>query len=280
LTQYRLVVTDLDGTLLHPSGVVHEADQRAVAELKRRGVIVSIATGRMYSGTRSIAHGLGLKGPVACIDGSHLVDVETDQELLSHPISGHGRRLLRSVLEDLAVPSVVFSEDRLYHDDRTTEYLPYLLTWSDRMTPLEDVLHQDWWASGAQPAATVSLGLEEVIRQARERLLDGASEELHVVTFEVAREAYSKLWGMIVRASGASKGTAVEWIAKHHGLSLSEVVTVGDWINDIPMLKAAGRSFAMAQAPAEVAEAATDRLEANAWTGGAIAELAERCGLL
>jgi hypothetical protein len=85
---------------------------------------------------------------------------------------------------------------------------------------------------------------------------------------------------MVVRAAGITKATALAWIAEHHGVSLDEVVAVGDWLNDIPMLKAAGRSYAMAQAPEAVKEAAGEVLDADAWRGGGIAEAAERAGML
>jgi hydroxymethylpyrimidine pyrophosphatase-like HAD family hydrolase len=85
---------------------------------------------------------------------------------------------------------------------------------------------------------------------------------------------------MVVRTAGVDKGTAIEWIARHHGVTLAEVVVVGDWLNDVPMMKAAGRSFAMAQSPAAVKAAATDVLAADTWSGGGIAEAAERAGLL
>ena len=58
------------------------------------------------------------------------------------------------------------------------------------------------------------------------------------------------------------------------------VVAVGDWLNDVPMLQCAGQSFAMAQAPAEVRAAAKHQLKADIWTGGGIAEAAERAGLI
>jgi hydroxymethylpyrimidine pyrophosphatase-like HAD family hydrolase len=54
------------------------------------------------------------------------------------------------------------------------------------------------------------------------------------------------------------------------------VVVVGDWLNDVPMFKTAGRSFVMAQAPSAVKEAASDKLTAHAGQGGGIAEAIER----
>jgi hydroxymethylpyrimidine pyrophosphatase-like HAD family hydrolase len=98
--------------------------------------------------------------------------------------------------------------------------------------------------------------------------------------FEVGRPGYSGTWGLVVRASGVDKGTAIDWVARHHGVTAAEVVAVGDWLNDIPMLRRAGRSFAMAQAPNAVKAAATDILKANHTSGGGLAEAAIRAGLL
>ena len=61
-----------------------------------------------------------------------------------------------------------------------------------------------------------------------------------------------------------------------YGVAMAETVCVGDWLNDLPMLKAAGRSFAMGQAPAEVKSAATDVLTKTITTGGGIAEAIAR----
>ena len=80
----------------------------------------------------------------------------------------------------------------------------------------------------------------------------------------------------MVRAAGPTKGTAVEWLARHHGCAAAEVVVVGDWINDVPMFRVAGRSFVMGQAPAAVKAHATDELEADVSEGGGIAEAIRR----
>ena len=85
---------------------------------------------------------------------------------------------------------------------------------------------------------------------------------------------------MLVRAAGPTKGTAVEWLARHHGCSVAEVVAVGDWLNDLPMFKVAGRSFAMHGAPAAVRNAASDGLDAVGGEGRGVAEaIAKAWGL-
>jgi hypothetical protein len=103
---------------------------------------------------------------------------------------------------------------------------------------------------------------------------------LQSVSFEVGRPGYSGTWGLVVRAAGVDKGTAIDWIAAHHGVTAADVVAVGDWLNDVPMLRRAGHSFAMGQAPQAVKAAAKYVLKASAATGGGLAEAAKRSGLL
>ena len=49
----------------------------------------------------------------------------------------------------------------------------------------------------------------------------------------------------------------------------------GDWFNDVPMFRAAGRSFAMGQAPEDVKRAASDVLKETSETGGGIARVVD-----
>ena len=79
-----------------------------------------------------------------------------------------------------------------------------------------------------------------------------------------------------VRHSRENKGTALRRMAAERGVPLSAVVAVGDWMNDIPMLRAAGRSYAMGDSAEDVCAAATETLAATRHHGGGIAEVAAR----
>lgn len=242
----------------------------------RRGVRVTLCTGRMYSGTRKIAESLKLFDPVACIDGSHIVDVKTHRELASSPLPDPGVKSLFEILGREHV-AYAFSGDCVYYDGRGGPYLSYLATWSDQTVKIESVLNVEQWQGGQGISALVAISTEEHIGQACSALA-AHSETLQSAAFPLHR--YEGTWAMVVRAARVDNGTAVEWLARHHGVTPEQVVTVGDWWNDVPMLRRAGRSFAMGQAPDEVKAAATDVLESDAWSGGGIAEAAERAGLL
>lgn len=239
---------------------------------------MALCTGRMFSGTREIAAALKLLGPVACIDGSHIFDLHTRGELSCTAISAEAAHFVREALSMYRPAAFVFSGDRVIHDSRGDRFLNYLSTWSDVRHRVIDVHLPAAWESERNVAALVLMGDEESIL-GMDRALDGVPG-LQDIVFEVRREDLAGTWGMVVRASGVDKGTAVEWLAQHYGIGLEDVVAVGDWLNDVPMLRRAGLSFAMAQAPEEVKAAAKHVLQADIWVGGGVAEAAEQAGLI
>jgi Cof subfamily protein (haloacid dehalogenase superfamily) len=273
-----LFVTDIDGTLVGAGGEVHPRDAKAIKELLRKEVPIALCTGRMFSGTRELAAVLKLLGPVACIDGSHIFDLHSRGELSCTAISQQAGVYVREALAMFGPAAFVFSGDRVVHDGRGERYLDYLSTWSDVRQRVKDVVHPEVWEKETSIAALVLMGDEESILGV-DRALHGVPG-LQDIVFEVRREDLRGSWGMVVRADGVDKGTAVTWLAQHYGVELKDVVAVGDWLNDVPMLQVAGQSFAMAQAPAEVRAAAKHQLKADIWTGGGVAEAAERAGLI
>ena len=261
-------------------GRIAVRDSRAIRELVRRGVAVTLCTGRMYSGTRAIAGELSVREPVACIDGSHIVDPQNHRELSSVPLAAEALSGLFETLSAVRPSTFVFAGDRLYHDAAGIRYLPYLTTWSEELVEVESVLDDQRFTGEHKPAALVAIGKQEQILSVQSAVLELFPHLLQAVSFPIHRPDFAGYWGMVVRAAAVDKGTALDWLASHYGITVDQIVAVGDWLNDVPMFRRAGRSFAMAQAPDVVKEAATDVLVADARSGGGIAEAAERAGLL
>ena len=63
--RYKLLALDVDGTLVRRDNSIHDGDLLAVRRLRAAGVPVTIATGRLYSGTRDVALRIGVSGPIA-----------------------------------------------------------------------------------------------------------------------------------------------------------------------------------------------------------------------
>ena len=98
-------------------------------------------------------------------------------------------------------------------------------------------------------------------------------EHAHLISFPLGR--FEGMGGMVVRAPGRTKGTALQTIGQHLGIGVHEMVAVGDWFNDAPMFQTVGRSFAMKHAPEEVSALATDQVQCDHQEGG-VAEVIRR----
>ncbi|MDP9033280.1 MAG: HAD hydrolase family protein [Myxococcota bacterium] len=269
------MAVDLDGTLLDARGQPHPRDVCAIKAALRAGVRVSIVTGRLYSGTRAVAELLGLRGTVACADGSHLVHASDHATLLHYGVKGPNARRLRDSLARAAITTFVFAGDAIGYDDAGARFLSYLKTWSNDLRLASDVFADDLWNSPEGITGAVALGSDAQIATAVaeiERELAGIAS---ITSFPIRRGVHTGLWALIVRAAGGTKGTAVRWIAEHERVALGDTVCVGDWINDVPMFEAAGRSFVMGQAPDEVKAKATDVLLETVEAGGGVARAIE-----
>ena len=272
--QHRLLAVDLDGTLLRPDGVVHEADRAAITRLRASGVPTTIVTGRMFSGSRPAAHAAGILGPIACVDGSHIVDVATGGAMRCEVLVAEHALELRGVLDRHGPASFVFARETIVHDEAGDAFVPYVRTWSPNVDRVGRVTDHPCWEHEDGILAVVALGPEAAVLAAVDELRERLPHAAFVVSFAIGR--MPGLHAMLVRAAGATKGTAVEWLAAHHGITPAEVVVVGDWLNDVPMFEVAGRSFAMGQAPEHVKAKATDRLAETAHEGGGVAQAIAR----
>jgi Cof subfamily protein (haloacid dehalogenase superfamily) len=272
-----LLAVDLDGTLVSYGGRVHATDREAIAAIARKGIETTIITGRLFSGTREIAVQIGTLGAIGCVDGCHLVDVGTQEEFHHGGIAGDAADRLRQVIARLKPMTFVFAGNEILYDELGSSRLHYMRTWSKNNVLVASITEDPRWSDPRGITGLVSVGTEEMIaslQQEIDRMLSGFA---CTSVFPLGTTGY---WGAVVRASGYSKGTALTWLAHHYGRSPKDVIAVGDWYNDVAMFEVAGRSFAMAQAPECVKQAASDCLVADAESGGGIAEAVRRAGWL
>lgn len=263
---YRLLALDLDGTLLRHDQEVDADDVAAIGELQRAGVTVTIVTGRLHSGAVGAARACAIEGVIACVEGSHLVELGSNRTVVHHPIADDAGPALRRALAPLT--TFVFDADGIHHDHAGAPYADYVRTWSPNLRVLEE--DRPWPAA---PLAAVAIGEPDRV-EAAHALVRARADRLFSVSFAVG--GIPGQHALLVRAAGPTKGTALAELCRGAGCRLDQAVAIGDWVNDVPMFEVAGRSFVMGGAPPAVAGKATDRLTRVAGSGGGIAEAIRR----
>lgn len=266
----KMLVLDLDGTTLTEDWAVTPEDIAAAHALQARGIPVTIATGRLFGGTRDAARSLGVRGSVAVMNGTELVDAETGEVVYGQYVHDTHRTALRKLLDHFGLAPILFGAERIEHDGRGAHLGRYLTTWTPDVLHHDDEVPHDAWIQSRLVAVCAS-GEEAAIQGVVERI--GAD-------FPDLRPAAFTTWtghGFVeLRAEGDDKGTAIERLAAERGFTAEQVVAVGDWRNDVPMLRRAGRSFAMRGADVQAIDAADEVLGAVRGQGGGVAEVARR----
>ncbi len=268
---YRLLALDLDGTLLRDDGTVDPRDIAAIREVRAAGVTVTIVTGRLHSGSLDAATVCGIDGVIACVEGSHLIDVGSGRTHLRHGMPAATTQVLRDAFAAHGLASFVFEHDGIHHDERGEPYVGYVRTWSPRTRLVEEALDEHVWSN--DPLAAVAIGDEHSVA-AVHGILRAQASSIFSASFPVYTSPGKH--AVLVRAAGPTKGTALAELCRGAGCSLAEAVAVGDWLNDVPMFEVAGRAFAMGGTPDAVRAKATDVLEHVTGAGGGIAEVIRR----
>jgi hydroxymethylpyrimidine pyrophosphatase-like HAD family hydrolase len=274
----RILALDLDGTLVCRDGTVHPDDLAAVAAAQAAGIQVSIVTGRLYSGVRELAQRLGIRGTVVCADGAELVDPLTHRVVAHRRIEGAASRFLWEQLAAHELALFVMAEERIRYDARGDGLAPYVRNWTQQMERVPSVLELPHGTGAPGLSLLVAVGRPEAVEPTVAALREDGRFE--VDSFDVRQAPGAPpvdgLRGLLAHAAGVDKGRAIADLAAQHGLGVDAVAAVGDWVNDIPMLRAAGRSFVMGGAEPAVTAAADEVLEARAWHGGGVAEAVRR----
>lgn len=266
----ELLALDVDGTVLRKDRTIAPEDRAAVQRARDAGIQVILCTGRILSGVRRVAEELDIDGELVTGGGSSVTDARTGALVESHPVT---ELEIDDMLGDMPsdVAPFLLSDETVHHDHRGAPYLGYVGIWSSWLKA-HPALHA---RIDASVLVKISLGprdpIEYVERTARER----SGGALMAFSFESHHPSGRGQHVVLVRRN-RTKGDALRSIARRRGLARHQMAAVGDWLNDVPMFGAVGRSFVMGQAPEEVACHATDRLAARDETGGGIAEAVDR----
>jgi hydroxymethylpyrimidine pyrophosphatase-like HAD family hydrolase len=271
----RLLVLDIDGTLVPQNGGaadVADVDRAAVARARASGIAITLATGRLAPRALPIAHALGITLPIICVDGAALVapdgaalgasrSFDALHVLATWALPTPAVAAFRAAAERAGLAAFALSPAAVLGVPGPAA--AFLRGWAADVQPWDTPTP----AGATSVAACLALGDEHAARATAHELASAAATR--VATFPLGSGAP---WAVRVSPAQADKAVATAYLAARLGLTAAQTCAVGDWHNDVGLLAWAGRSFAVADAPAEVLRAAGVVLGATSGSGGAVAE--------
>jgi len=258
----KLIAVDLDGTLLNEENQISKKNFEAIEFAQAKGVEVVIATGRAHFDVQTIFKETGLK---TWIIGANGATIHQPNGELFHSVSIDRQDAFQILnwLEQEDYYYEIFSNDSILSPQNGRKLLAIEM---DRV-------------KSANPEVSIEQLIEAAEKQYSQtgfsfissckELIDTNIDVYNILAFSFDEEKlhkgkaqfnYMKDVTMVTSAKHnfefehkkASKGIALEILAKRLAMNLADTAAVGDSFNDLSMLRMAGRSAAMGNAPEEI----------------------------
>ncbi len=243
----RLVAIDLDDTLLNSGLKISDPCIRNIQAARSQGVIVTLATGRMYSSALPYALELKADVPLITYQGALIKNSRTSEVIYYQPLSMDMAVETMEYFKQAGVHYHTYFDDRLCLESMNEEGAAYARLAGVHPLLLDSLVES--CRSGQE-----ALKIMAVIRD-QELLLELESELKHKYgnSLNITR---SKPHYLEVMNPLANKADALRLVARYYGIQQEEVMAVGDSYNDLAMIKWAGIGVAMGNAREEVKAAA------------------------
>ncbi len=238
--KYPLIISDFDGTFFRSDHTIAKENVDAVRKFVSSGGIFVLSTGRPLQSIRPIAQSIGLKGLIAAFNGSVVADIESGELLLKNLFSPEETVEICDVLQEYGLYTQLYEIDGYYASERN-DYLAYY----EKVTGQKAVVSEIPMSEFARQNSIASLKILTMIKPEERAYYFEKLEE------KIGDKCYLTSGGrnlIEICVKGFSKGTAVEFLAKRYGVSIEDTLAVGDSLNDLPMLKAAGKGIAVKNA--------------------------------
>ena len=258
MSRIKLIMSDIDGTILDKN---HQLDSHLIELmplLKQYDIPFVLASARFPLGIAPISKELGITDcPIACYNGA-LISLG-DKILSQHTIDKKELLLLHDFLKK-EFPTVsinVYSgKDWLVNTiDEWVEIEAQITRESPKVTSLADFLQEE----KNLIHKLLLIDNTSTIQKLKETL---ATMDFPQTDFYLSKDNYLE-----VTHNQVSKKQALLELANYYQLSLSEIMTIGDNYNDIPMIETAGLGVAMGNAPTEVKTCANTVTDSNDQNG-------------
>lgn len=238
ISKIRIVMCDMDGTLLTDEGKVSENTRKSIEKIRKKGILFGLCTGRDLTGVKNSLSKWGIEGIVDAIvgtGGSEICDFTKGYEQVVFPLEGRHIKEIMTHFEDMDLNFVIPHKGILHapKEDRHIRLLaevdgvPYKVTDFNEFlkTPKQKVM-----------IMTDAETMDSVIKRAE----SFSSDEYKSVSLKTASVLYEYMDPRVSKTYGLEK------ILELHGLTMENLCTFGDAENDYDMTYNAGIGVVMA----------------------------------
>lgn len=246
LSKIKLIVFDLDGTLLNDEGKIGNETQGLVKELKNYGVRFSFASGRLHSAVTEYASILDLKLPLITLDGALIQSNNGDKTVFESFVPERYVQKAIKLADKFLMKIALCHAEAIYYSEFNAA-IPYIL----------DKFGADFKEVPSYDGLTKRV-LEVVVAGEQNDALKYIKDKMSFpysfgINASYFKSHYHKgIYYSEIRKGGVSKGSGLERLIKYLKIKINETAIIGDWYNDRSLFETGALKIAVNNAVMEI----------------------------
>ena len=242
----KMIVTDLDGTLLDINKNCTTRTKEYLQKLKNEGKIIVIATGRVLNSAIKITEGAKFANYIISNTGSIIYDVENKKEIFRANISNKDVNKICSLYnEEFEYIDVC---DSMYYNRYTN------ISEIERILCVEKIENKDKFLETCENAVHIRISTKS--NENIEEVRDIIKSEIPYLDIKIMQDSFSNKKYIEIYQPNVSKYKGVQKIAQIEGIHNKSIIAFGDSLNDIDMIKNCGIGVAMGNSLERIKEIA------------------------
>lgn len=238
-----LIVSDIDGTLNDKKMNLPQNNKDAIARYVDNGGNFTLCSGRNLQSLSIHYNKLNIKTPAIILNGAGIYDFKKDELLSFSPITNEGEDIILDLFKKYrSVQLTVYGTDKLYLVKRSCVY-GYIIAKMDNLDyklckRVSDIPRGIW-------GKATFFGPKNVVNKIKSIILNNTNKELFECFF-------TSPFSLEIVRKGVNKGSAVDKLTEILGIDKDNVGAIGDYYNDVDMLKTVKHPACCGQAPDDI----------------------------
>lgn len=253
-----LYLSDLDGTLLRSDETLSPYTSHTLNALVSKGMLFSYATARSVHTAKKVTHGLDAKIPLIVYNGTFIIDNVTLERIATHTFESDEAADIYYTLTHFGIYPIVYalidSAEKFSYDTHTLSIPLEKFILSRKGDDRDNPLSNDEHILNGDAFYFTCIDSDEKLYPAYSALKDKYN-------CLYQSDVYSGSRFLEILPSGVSKAKAALQLKELY--SCDEIVGFGDGLNDIPLLRAADRFYAVKNANEDVKALASGVISSN-----------------
>ncbi len=275
---YKLVVVDLDGTMLNSYGIVTESTKNVIRQTIDRGIDVIIASGRPIDSIKTIAKEIGSKNYFIAGNGALIYDMKKDEIIYDKFLPKNKVLEIIKICEENSISYNVYTDQTILATALKYNVLYYqkenLKKEENKQTKISMIQNMYEYVKNKKEEKYLKITIcddnqtvfQSIIRKLRKiqgiEVLDVSHMSRKTIK-QGTEEITIAYYYTEITVQNVDKWNAIEFLMQKLKINKEEIVAIGDNVNDKKMIQEAGLGVAMGGSTPEITQIADDVTTSN-----------------